>query len=145
MSLDILLNKPIEFRDGEKVHTVSRLTKDKKAEFSAWVRANARETLFDLKPHLSPEDWAREYSDYKTTATTGGYGFHSPLCLEALGTVEGSITLAAILFGCDRETMLDLFARRGDEIKLLMDEIREESKTPEKNEQAGKAITPTPT
>jgi len=119
--------KPIEFRDGDKVYQIRYLDQRAKQEYEQWIRSNARQLLFEMKDSISGEEWAKEFSEYKTNCTTGKYGFHEELCQESLQTKEGMLTLACILFQADRDELLNLMIRRGEEIRLLLDEIKEES------------------
>lgn len=112
--------------DGVK-YPISHLTQAKKTEFERWLK---RQVLADLeleKDFFDGETWQKGLEKFRRDSTSALYSFHGDVAEQALNTPAGGLIVAQILFGQPQEKMLELFAKKGDEVRHLLDLVMAES------------------
>jgi hypothetical protein len=126
-----------KFVDGDRAWEVSYLTQGKKAAFERWLIDRARKLLMEWRKDLPPEEWEKKCEAFEERVDTGYYGFHDKIATAALARPSGVLALAAILFSASEDDLMDLVERRGEDLKLFLNQIRRESAPRErpKNEQ----------
>ena len=115
------------FKDGEREYKVSFLTQAVKAAFEKWIKAEALETLKDLRTILSPDEWKDTVQDLTSDFATKKYAFHGEVCQKAMLSPAGSLKLASLLFGIGDEEMIRLASQYPSEIQLVLEKVLKES------------------
>lgn len=118
---------PIEFVHNGKTYTVSLLKQPAKAKFERWAKQKAWQALEESKDFLSPDEIKERKNLLLERQAIGYYGYHSAYCQEAQRTFDGAVAMAAILFGCSEEEMLEIAVSRTEDIKNLLARIMQES------------------
>lgn len=104
------------FVDGNNEYKVSKLDEAGMREYETWLLDNAKEGLRLTKDLCTHDDWIKQVENFQKKVERGFYKFMNEFALESLGTGEGALTLACILFKIDRNQMLELFKRRKEDL-----------------------------
>lgn len=114
------------FHHNGRTYKVSRLTQEKKDQFSDISKAKAIAAVVASKKYLPAEEYQETLNEV-IDAAPHRFAFHSPFTEKALKTHGGVMQLACVLFGCDEAEMVTLFQERRDDVRAVLDLILKES------------------
>lgn len=118
---------PRTFEHNGRTYTVSLLTQKHKAAFEDYLKRRAMDTLRAMRGYIGHDEHLEDKKRLMRDIATGIYAFHGEVAAEALATPDGSIQLAAILFGTSHEDMAKLLVDRGAEVREILDAVMAES------------------
>lgn len=118
---------PITLEHRGKVYHFRLVIEQMASEYERWLEGRARASLLALRDILPPEDFAAEARRYRDDIEAGKYCWGSPLCNETLNKSVGTVKLASLICDCTEAEAMRLLVERGDEVKLIVDQIQRES------------------
>lgn len=93
----------------------------------ARVFERSKSALADLKDMFTPDEYRAEAAALLAKRQSGGFAFESEGTQSFLETMEGRLTVTAVLLGIDTDEAIALALARPDELKDLVEEITEDS------------------
>jgi len=115
----------IEYRG--KVLKCSLIPQTLKGKAEEWLESKARNEILKWVgkvPNSVIENLIREHT---AAVNEGKYAFNGKLCQDMLGTMEGAVFLASLMFGIDQPTALALMVEKPEEVKLILETAKARS------------------
>lgn len=109
-----------EFKHHDKVFHVTVLTEAIKAQIEKALFAKARQAAVETKDLMTRSEYVTYLKELNDSFISGDYAFAGQLSLNYLGTYDGSIFFASLLFGATKEEMVTIFNEQKDEVTSLI-------------------------
>lgn len=121
------LAAPRIFHHAGVDYTVTHLTAAKRAEFERALQDRALSAVVNLRGKIGDEAYHDAYTRCVEQIASGRFSFYSEATQRAIQTPGGLLTLAAVLFGTDADTMARLMQERTDDVKSIIEGVLAES------------------
>jgi len=116
-----------EFVHKDKVYKVGLVNQAVKLKFERALFHRAKEAALEMRDLMTPDEYRDHLKQLNDDYIGGQYGMDSPRGLEVLRSVQGGITLVALLFGVDNAEAVQLIMERKDDVTALLQVVLHES------------------